>query len=110
MFHYSNGKNIEALQQSKRHADSQALTRSTAKKNYAKGIDALCTDWSAKTMKGWTDKDKLRCAAIENVIKKDGLKIYHNLMRKNIFRQFIVVINSRTILILYMLILAIYPP
>ncbi|HFZ2382044.1 TPA: hypothetical protein ACIJ1T_002123 [Citrobacter freundii] len=32
MFHYSNGKNIEALQQSKRHADSQALTRSTAKK------------------------------------------------------------------------------
>lgn len=70
MFHYSNGKNIEALQQSKRHADSQALTRSTAKKNYAKGIDALCTDWSAKTMKGWTDKDKLRCAAIENVIKK----------------------------------------
>lgn len=38
MFHYSNGKNIEALQQSKRHADSQALTRSTAKKTTRKGL------------------------------------------------------------------------
>ena len=74
MFRNSNGKNWEALQQSKRHADSQALTRSMAKKHYAKGIDALCADWSAKSMEGWTDKDKLRCAVIENLVKEGNLK------------------------------------
>ena len=71
MFRNSNGKNWEALQQSKRSAGS---TRSIAKKHYAKGIDALCADWSAKSMEGWTDKDKLRCAVIENLVKEGHLK------------------------------------
>ncbi|WP_249357405.1 hypothetical protein [Citrobacter sp. wls715] len=71
MFRNSNGKNWEALQQSKRSAGS---TRSIAKKHYAKGIDALCADWPAKSMEGWTDKDKLRCAVIENLVKEGHLK------------------------------------
>lgn len=74
MFRNSNGRNWESLQQSKRHADSQALTRSMAKKHYAKGIDALCADWPAESMEGWTEKDKLRCAVIENLVKEGRLK------------------------------------
>ncbi|WP_407056868.1 OTU domain-containing protein [Citrobacter youngae] len=74
MFRNSNGKNWESLQQSKRHADSQALTRFISKKNYTKGMDALCADWSAKSIEGWTEKDKLRCAVIENLVKEGRLK------------------------------------
>ena len=74
MFRNSNGKNWESLEQSKRHADSQALTRFISKKNYTKGMDALCADWSAKSMEGWTEKDKLRCAVIENLVKEGRLK------------------------------------
>ena len=67
MFTYSNGKNWEGLELSHRNRDTQALTRSAAKKNYAKEIKALCADWAVPA--DWSNNDKLRCAVIENVIK-----------------------------------------
>lgn len=68
MYTYSNGKNWEGLELSHRNRDIQALTRSAAKKNYAKEIKALSADWSKSATAGWSDNDKLRCAGLKTLL------------------------------------------
>lgn len=98
MYTYSNGKNWEGLELSHRNRDIQALTRSAAKKNYAKEIKALSADWSKSATAGWSDNDKLRCAVIENVIKlghanrisdADAKKYFPVILNGEKFRQYI---------------------
>ena len=107
MFRNSNGKNWESLEQSKRHADSQALTRFISKKTTLKGWMHCVRTGLQNPWKAGQKKINSVVPLLRIWLKKDVSSLYLKLMWRNIFRRFIMVRNSSCILILFTLILTI---